>query len=365
MKKLFIILIIIIIGSAATFLYFRKPFSEKFEHAKSLCELADYEQALPTLKKAVAVYKNDKNKYADATYWLAKCETGINPTKIDRWQSVINLSTDQTIIAEARYFLAKNSKEDVKAMEAFVKDYPNDPKSREFILEIAKNAVDKNNMSKAREMWQLLIDNYPDSTEAADIIDELGKLNIAQLFSFKPLPYTAFHTVGKGEYLSTIAKKEKTFVDSIKRINQLKTDRIRPGVKLKIDKSKYLIDIDISDNILSLFRIFDGHTNFVKRYSVGTGKTDNTPRGNFKINLKQKEPTWYKPGGKAIPFGSKENLLGTRWMGIDCPGFGIHGTWEPDSVGLPSSAGCVRLLNTDVEEIYDIVPWGTPVIIHD
>jgi len=359
MKKT--LFIIIIIAAVAAYFIFREPFDEKYEKAKTMCELADYKTALPILKKAVNKYKNT-SKHSDAVYWLAKCETGINPSNVELWQTVINVTTDKAVVSEGRYFLSKG---DISAMEKYVRDYPNNPNSREFILEIAKNAVAKNDMNKAREMWQILVDKYPDSTEAMDVIDELGKININQFFSFKAQPFTSFHTVERGEYLSTIAKKEKTFVESIKRINQMTSDRIRPGVKLKIDKSKYSIDIDISDNVLKLFRVFDGQTNYVKRYSVGTGKTDNTPRGNFKINLKQKNPTWYKPGGKAIPFGSKENLLGTRWMGIDCPGFGIHGTWDPDSVGKPSSAGCVRLLNEDVEELFDIVPLGTPVIIHD
>ncbi len=363
MKKILIFLFLIVVGFFA-YKYFQEPFSEKYVKAKTMCELADYEQALPILKKAVVKFK-DTPQYPDAVYWLAKCETAMNPSNVERWQTVINLTTNKTVVMEGRYCLAKNSKDKIKAMELFIKDYPLSPKSREFIVEIANDAKAKNDIPKYRATLQQLVDNYGDSPEAAGVLDELGELNIAQMFAFKPQEHTTYHTVEKGEYLSTIARKEKTFVDSIKRINNLSTDRIRQGVKLKIDKSKYLLDIDISDNIMKLYRIFQNSTNYVKRYSVGTGKNDNTPRGLFKINLKQKEPIWYKPGGKAIPFGSKDNLLGTRWMGIDCPGFGIHGTWEPKSVGMASSAGCVRLINEDVEELYDIVPLGTTVKIHD
>ncbi|RLD11627.1 MAG: hypothetical protein DRI44_03135 [Chlamydiae bacterium] len=363
MKKIFFFLLIVIAGFLA-YIYYHEPFSEKYVKAKTMCELGDYNKALPTLKKAVDKFQNT-SEYPDAVYWLAKCETAISPTNVERWQTVINLSTNKAEIIEGRYYLTKNSKDKINAMECFIKDYPDNQKSREFILDIAKDAEAKNDVAKKREVWQMLVDEYSDSLEAAKVIDELGDLNTAQMFSLKPLPYTIYHTVEKGEYLSTIAKKEKTFVESIKRINSLSSDRIRPGVKLKIDKSKYFLDVDISDNTLKIYRVFQGITNFVKRYSVGTGKTDNTPRGIYKINLKQKNPIWYKPGGKAIPYGSKENLLGTRWMGIDCPGFGIHGTWDPKSVGIASSAGCIRLVNKDVEEIYDIVPFGTIVNIHN
>jgi len=363
MKKT-IIFLLLVIAAFLTYMFFRTPFEKKYHQAITMCELAEYDKALPILQKAVDKFQ-DTPEYPDAAYWLAKCEVAINPKNVERWQTVINSSTNEAVIAEGRYYLAKNAEYKIKAMELFIEDYPEHHKSREFIVEIANDAKANNDMMKARKTWQLLLNNYSVSPEAAAVIDDLGKLNIEQLLSFEAQPYIDHHIVKKGEYLSTIARKEKTFVDSIRLINKLTTDRIRPGVKLKIDRSKYLIDIDISDNILTLYRIFQDSTNYVKRYSVGTGKSDNTPRGMFVINLKQKDPIWYKPGGKAIPFGSKENLLGTRWMGIDCPGFGIHGTWDTQSIGMPSSAGCVRLINEDVEQIYDIVPLGTTVKIHD
>ena len=72
-----------------------------------------------------------------------------------------------------------------------------------------------------------------------------------------------------------------------------------------------------------------------------------------------------------IDFGSEENLLGTRWMALESAdhpeltGFGIHGTWERDSIGSESSAGCIRMLNEEVEELFDLVPRKTIVTITD
>ena len=42
---------------------------------------------------------------------------------------------------------------------------------------------------------------------------------------------------------------------------------------------------------------------------------------------------------------------------------GIHGTIQPDLIGQQVSHGCVRMLNKDVEELYDIVPIGAKVLI--
>ena len=43
----------------------------------------------------------------------------------------------------------------------------------------------------------------------------------------------------------------------------------------------------------------------------------------------------------------------------------IHGTPEEDSLGLPGSHGCIRMSNADVIELFDLVPPGTEVLIHE
>jgi lipoprotein-anchoring transpeptidase ErfK/SrfK len=49
-------------------------------------------------------------------------------------------------------------------------------------------------------------------------------------------------------------------------------------------------------------------------------------------------------------------------------GFGIHGTWDANSIGTNASLGCVRMRNAEVEELYDFIPMprggtGTKVTI--
>lgn len=57
--------------------------------------------------------------------------------------------------------------------------------------------------------------------------------------------------------------------------------------------------------------------------------------------------------------------FGTRWLGLNVPWgiYGIHGTNKPWSIGTRASAGCIRMYNHDVEELYEWVPTGTPVTI--
>ena len=131
-------------------------------------------------------------------------------------------------------------------------------------------------------------------------------------------------------------------------------------MKLKIHTAPFLIRIDKSKNTLVLY----SNDEAVKKYSVATGRKNCTPVGEFKITDKLVHPTWFKTGA-ILPPGSPENALGTRWMGFDKLGYGIHGTIEPKSIGTQASEGCIRMLNEDVEELYSIVPVGTKVIIQD
>lgn len=53
--------------------------------------------------------------------------------------------------------------------------------------------------------------------------------------------------------------------------------------------------------------------------------------------------------------------FGTRWLGFNVPWgiYGIHGTNKPSTIGTAASAGCVRMLNRDVEWLYSVVKIGT------
>jgi lipoprotein-anchoring transpeptidase ErfK/SrfK len=60
------------------------------------------------------------------------------------------------------------------------------------------------------------------------------------------------------------------------------------------------------------------------------------------------------------PSDHKNNPLGTRWIPIEGAGkdYGIHGTWEPDSIGKESSKGCIRMRNEDVQWLFDLIVAG-------
>jgi lipoprotein-anchoring transpeptidase ErfK/SrfK len=107
-----------------------------------------------------------------------------------------------------------------------------------------------------------------------------------------------------------------------------------------------------------------------RTFAVATGQSIYpTPRGRWHIVVKWKNPWWYPPvqdawarGLKPVPPGPS-NPLGTRWMGLNAPGVGIHGTDEPGSIGYSASHGCIRMQVPDAEWLFDHVDIGTTVYI--
>ena len=214
---------------------------------------------------------------------------------------------------------------------------------------------------RAKEVYQEILVNHPDAEDIAGIQKELEGLNMNIIFSGIEVPgKTVMHEVVVGDTLGKIAKTYKTTVELIKRCNNLKSDIIRIGQRLRVWTGTFNMLVDKSQNILILK---DGNE-VLKVYNVSTGENNSTPIGTFEIASKLVDPVWFNRG-VVVPPESPENVLGTRWLGFDLPGYGIHGTIEPDSIGQQVTAGCVRMLNADVEEIYSLIPKGTKVVIVD
>lgn len=103
----------------------------------------------------------------------------------------------------------------------------------------------------------------------------------------------------------------------------------------------------------------------VEAYPIATGAdTGPTPTGEFTVINKLKNP-WYTPDDEPAQKPGPDNPLGTRWIGIDKPSYGLHGTKAPNSIGTRASEGCIRLFNNHVEELYQMVEKGTKVTIRE
>ncbi|WP_183620909.1 L,D-transpeptidase family protein [Psychrobacter luti] len=100
--------------------------------------------------------------------------------------------------------------------------------------------------------------------------------------------------------------------------------------------------------------------------TIGSDATP-SPQGSFKIINKVKMP-WYKATvGKGadkkihmLPPGPN-SPVGVVWMGLSKPSYGIHGSPKPEGISRQASAGCVRLTNWDVLEVYANIENGATV----
>jgi lipoprotein-anchoring transpeptidase ErfK/SrfK len=98
----------------------------------------------------------------------------------------------------------------------------------------------------------------------------------------------------------------------------------------------------------------------VKTYAVAVGAPETpSPTGTFQVVTRVPDPAWYQPG-KVVPPGPG-NPLGPRWIGLSQKGYGIHGTNSPRSIGTAKSHGCIRMRNSDVEELFELVDIGDVV----
>jgi lipoprotein-anchoring transpeptidase ErfK/SrfK len=202
----------------------------------------------------------------------------------------------------------------------------------------------------------LLALDLSDQTAAA-----LNEIDTQILFTATPAPEKVDYTIQAGDALGKLAQKYGTTIELIRKANNITGDKIRIGDRLRIYQGKFAVEVSKTANTLTV----TDSGKFFKRYRVGTGQFAKTPVGEFKITSRIENPPWYRSDGKTIPFGDPENILGTHWLGLNAPGYGIHGTWDTNSIGKQASAGCVRLLNDEVAELYIMLPIGTPVTIHD
>jgi len=229
-------------------------------------------------------------------------------------------------------------------------------------LASAKKLEDEKDLIGAKRAYKNLLNSF---SKPEIVQKEIYRLNIALLFSPQLTeppdgPKSEIYTVKASDTIEGIAKKYNTTVDLIMLSNGIKNPRtIQIADRYKVINDEFSIIVSRSKNTLTLL----AGSIVMKEYAVGTGAYDKTPLGDYKIRNKIPEPPW-----KGIPYGDPKNVLGTRWMGLinegdTVQGYGIHGTWEPETIGKNVSQGCIRMLNEEVEELFKIMSVGAKVKI--
>jgi len=111
------------------------------------------------------------------------------------------------------------------------------------------------------------------------------------------------------------------------------------------------------------------------KYGVGVGREGFAWHGTRRIARKAEWPGWTPPKqmiarekarGRIIPAhmeGGINNPLGARALYLGGTLYRIHGTNAPQTIGHAMSSGCIRMLNSEVIDLYDRVKIGTTVIV--
>jgi lipoprotein-anchoring transpeptidase ErfK/SrfK len=163
-------------------------------------------------------------------------------------------------------------------------------------------------------------------------------------------------------------------VETVRRINTALAVAIRPRVRPAwkwvvptVTRGRFGPVIVIHRGSNEMF-VYNGERLW-RTIPVATGQAIYpTPLGSWHIVDMQRNPWWRPPdspwakGLQPIPPGPG-NPLGTRWMGLDAAGVGMHGTPDAASIGYSASHGCIRMQIPDAEWLFSQVHIGTPVFI--
>ena len=152
-----------------------------------------------------------------------------------------------------------------------------------------------------------------------------------------------------------------------------------PGQFILPDEERTGIVINVAELRLYYYPDVEaGEAPRVETYPIGIGRDAyNTPLGITETTMRLENPAWYPPesirreaaerGDPApavVPPGA-DNPLGKYAILLDIPGYLIHGTNQPDGIGMRASRGCIPMHPEDIESVFWRVPVGTQVNIID
>jgi len=126
----------------------------------------------------------------------------------------------------------------------------------------------------------------------------------------------------------------------------------------------------------SVVRLVDAGGKVYAQFPASTGtERDPLPIGEWKIEGVATDPTFhYNPdlfwdanpshAKAALPAGPN-NPVGTVWIDLSKPHYGIHGTPEPQNIGKTQSHGCIRMTNWSARRVADVVKPGMLAVLEE
>jgi LysM repeat protein len=248
----------------------------------------------------------------------------------------------------------------IPAVDQFVRNHPGHSQAPRLQLALARHELKIGDMEAGkRRMNALLADTSLEASVGQAVRREVGDLNLAAILNGSAGETT--YAVKSGDSIWKIARDHQITSELLLKVNNL-TDasKLRVGQSLRIPNTDFSLHCNVSRNEL----ILKNNGEFVKSYTVRTGRVaGTTPTGTYKVLNKKQNPTWRPGDGRVYHPGDPNNELGTRWMAFEGDILGIHGTLHEETLGAYASNGCIGMSREDVEELFDLVLVGTPLIV--
>ena len=149
--------------------------------------------------------------------------------------------------------------------------------------------------------------------------------------------------------------------------NQVRADLRRATVSYSTDEAPGTVIVDTQNTYL--YYVLGGGKAI--RYGIGVGREGFTWSGVKTVERKSEWPDWTPPPEMIArsPYlprfmaGGVTNPLGARAMYLSGSFYRIHGTNAPSTIGSRATAGCIRMVNEDVIDLYDRVKVGAKVVV--
>jgi L,D-transpeptidase ErfK/SrfK len=185
------------------------------------------------------------------------------------------------------------------------------------------------------------------------------------------------HEVERGESLASLGARFGVDARELAARNHLHpSSALAPGQMLDVNNRHIVPAVGEDDDVSLLVNVpqrmlFVDEGERVSGYPVAVGRRDwPTPLGEFRIVLKEEQPTWDVPVSiqeemrregrtvlEKVPPGP-DNPLGSFWLGLSLGSIGIHGTNAPSSIFRNTTHGCIRMHPEHIKVVFRQVPTG-------
>ena len=214
--------------------------------------------------------------------------------------------------------------------------------------------------------------------QRSSVKDQLSELSEKWLLNRTILPDDPLcesYQVKRGDLLTIISDRYKVPYEILMKINNISRPEALPaGKTIKVINGPFHVKVYRSTFTMDVYL----QNTYVQSFPVGLGKPGReTPIGLWRVESggKSYSTSWRDPdNGRIYQPEDPDYPLGSRWIALEGltgeakgrDGFGIHGTKEPEQIGMAGSRGCIRLHNGDVITVYNmLVPLLSQVEVVD